>query len=79
MCQCIKVCESHCGVAVQEDEASGGEEVRFWLPGMPSPQVMALLLAALGELHRAGGAALGTSAVQLLCWHLSGACIDSLR
>lgn len=64
---------------MQEDDASGGEEVRFWLPGMPSPQVLALLLAALAELHRAGGACLGKGAVQLLAWHLSGACLDSLR
>ncbi|KAK9803223.1 hypothetical protein WJX73_005829 [Symbiochloris irregularis] len=62
-----------------EDESSGGEEVRFWLPGMPSPQVLAVLLAALAELHRAGGATLGTGAVQLLAWHLSGACLNSLR
>ena len=68
-----------CGVILQEDDPSGkSEEVRFSLPGMPAPAVMLCLLAAVGELHRAGGASLATHAVQLLAWHLSSACLASL-
>lgn len=67
----------------QEDAADAGvggdEEVRFSLPGMPSPAAVLCLLAAVGELHRAGGPAVGMQALQLLAWHLSHACLGALR
>ena len=41
-------------MAAEGDEAGGGE-MRFRLPGCPSPAVLDALLSACRELDRAGG------------------------
>ena len=57
----------------------GSEEMRFSLPGTPSPGPLLFLLAACREVARAGAHTTGAAAVQLLEWELSAAVLNAFR
>lgn len=67
-------------VPAEEDDSNAitddsGGSMKFWLPGTPSPALMATLLAADREADRAGGHVAPQPALELLMWHLDGSCL----
>jgi len=55
---------------VAADDGGDGD-IRFMLPGSPSPTLLVALVAASRELDRAGGHGAGMLTVDTLKWHLS--------